>query len=190
MMLNNKQFSMYKFNARYTDSQCVRLFSPENMQLGYSCRALMQSYEKLFKLPYWDQDGKLLTEYKKGATIGYGHLITSPGEFEKYRNGITEAQAEILFNDNLYEPIHAVRYHIKEKLTQNEFDGLVMFAFNIGVNAFKKSTVLKIINGEISANLKNAWRSFKYSQGRINHGLINRRDAEMNVFFNGIYFKK
>lgn len=189
-MLNNKEFLMYKFNARYTDSQCVRLFSPETMQPSYSCRTLIQAYERLFKLPYWDQNGELITEYKKGATIGYGHLITSPGEFKKYKNGITQSQADILFNDNLYESIQTVRYNVKEKLTQNEFDGLVMFAFNIGVTAFKKSTALKIINGDISANLKNAWRSFKYSQGHISQGLINRRDAEMAVFFNGVYFKK
>jgi lysozyme len=65
-----------------------------------------------------------------------------------------------------------------------------MLAFNIGIYAFKISSILRIINGEFSGDLKEAWKSYKYTQGRISRGLINRRDAEINVFFNGVYFKK
>ncbi|MDY1038874.1 lysozyme [Lelliottia sp. CFBP8978] len=150
----------------------------------------MKSYEKLYKLPYWDQNGKLISEYKKGATIGYGHLISSEKEFAKYKKGITESQAVILFKNDIYSFIQTVRYEIKEKITQNEFDALVMLAFNIGIYAFKISSILRIINGEFSGDLKEAWKSYKYTQGRISRGLINRRDAEINVFFNGVYFKK
>lgn len=188
-MLRTEEFTLYKFNARYTKSQCVRLFTPETMQPSLSCRSLMKSYEKLFRMPYRDQNGKLITEYINGATIGYGHLIANKREFENYKDGITDTQANILFSKDIYEPVQAVRYNIKVKITQHEFDGLVMFAFNVGVSAFKKSSVLKIINNESSGNVKAAWYRFRYSQGTMSRGLINRRRAEMAVFFNGVYFK-
>lgn len=189
-MLLRDELLAYKFKARYTKSQCVALFNPENMRPSSRCMHLMKSYEKLCKFPYWDQNGKIISEYKNGATIGYGHLISGVKVFEKYKSGISESQADILFDDDIHEYVQTVRFFIKEKITQHEFDGLVMFAFNVGIYAFKKSTVVKIINGESSKNLRDAWLSFKFSQGRINRGLINRREAEMNVFFNGVYFKK
>ena len=46
---------------------------------------------------YYDQTGKYITVYKKGATIGWGHLIQSRAEFEKYKDGITEREAIRLF---------------------------------------------------------------------------------------------
>lgn len=64
-----------------------------------------------------------------------------------------------------------------------------MFAFNVGVSALKKSSVLKIINNESSGNVKGAWYRFRYSQGTMSRGLINRTRAEMAVFFNGVYLK-
>jgi GH24 family phage-related lysozyme (muramidase) len=141
-------------------------------------------------MPYWDQNSKLISEYIRGATIGYGHLIKNAAEFDKYKNGITDTMANVIFNDDLYNFIGAVRHQVREKLTQNEFDALVMFSFNIGVTGFTTSRVLKIINGSIIGDLRKAWQSYKYSHQRIMSGLMNRRDAEMNIFFNGVYFKK
>ena len=46
---------------------------------------------------YYDKTGKYITEYKEGATIGWGHLIQSRAEFEKYKDGITEREAIRLF---------------------------------------------------------------------------------------------
>ena len=43
--------------------------------------------------PYDDQTGDYITQYKKGATIGWGPLIKGRAEFEKYKNGITEQEA-------------------------------------------------------------------------------------------------
>ena len=42
---------------------------------------------------YDDQTGDYITQYKKGATIGWGPLIKGRAEFEKYKNGITEQEA-------------------------------------------------------------------------------------------------
>ncbi|MGV3345754.1 glycoside hydrolase family protein [Enterobacteriaceae bacterium LUAb1] len=71
----------------------------------------------------------------------------------------------------------------------NEFDALVMLAYNIGSGGFRQSTVLKIINGKSQKNLREAWGSFIYSRGTIVRGLINRRNSELDIFFKGVYIK-
>ncbi|MGJ9295466.1 hypothetical protein ACI2FZ_10100, partial [Campylobacter jejuni] len=48
---------------------------------------LLKNIEKLRLKPYNDQNGKEITSYVKGATIGYGHLI-GQNEWDLYKNGI------------------------------------------------------------------------------------------------------
>ncbi|ECG6088543.1 hypothetical protein E1818_10725 [Salmonella enterica subsp. enterica serovar Blukwa] len=77
---------------------------------------------------------------------------------------------------DLYRFIQAVKNNVIVDLTQNEFDALVILAFNTGVRGFTHSTVLSIINGNYTKDLRSAWYAFRYSQGR-----------EMKVFFDGVY---
>ena len=74
-------------------------------------------------------------------------------------------------------------------LTQNQFDALVIFVFNIGINSFKNSSVVKIINGEKTnyKGLEDAWKAWNKSQGRVMQGLNNRRNAEYKLYTQGIY---
>lgn len=58
-------------------------------------------------------------------------------------NGITEAKAEELFNQDI------LKYGcngLKVAVSQNVFDALVSFCYNIGVTGFAKSTLLKMFN--------------------------------------------
>jgi lysozyme len=79
-------------------------------------------------------------------TIGYGHLIKENEDFTE----ITEAQAEELLRQDLVIAENCINTALKEPLAQNEFDALVSLSFNIGINAFKKSTLLAMINNEKS----------------------------------------
>lgn len=108
---------------------------------------------------------------------------------KKYRNGINITTANSLFNDDIYQFIQVVKNKVIVDLTQNEFDALVILAFNIGVREFSQSTVLSIINGRYTHDLRSTWYAFRYSQGHVMKGLINRRSSEMKVFFHGIYIK-
>ena len=88
-----------------------------------------------------------------------------------------------------------MRNYVKVSLTQNEFDALVMLAFNIGTRdnlnhkGLYYSTALKVINGESPEDLDRAWMQFVYSRGVRMKGLVNRRKSELNVYHKGIYIK-
>ncbi|MDA8481403.1 lysozyme, partial [Citrobacter sp. Awk 4] len=184
-MLTLNEINTFRSNARYTRYQCIKLTPPKFMQPTSRCLKLMKSYEQLRSQPYDDQTGRSTSHYCPGATVGYGHLIKNRNEFETYRHGINEFTASLLFESDLYKYIQGVKMEVLVDLTQNEFDALVMMAFNIGKNAFKQSTILRIINGANTRNLRDAWNQFRYSQGRVMRGLINRRTCEMNIFLTG-----
>ncbi|WP_373996463.1 lysozyme [Campylobacter jejuni] len=140
---------------------------------------LLKNIEKLRLKPYNDQNGKEITSYVKGATIGYGHLI-GQNEWDLYKNGITLQEADKLFKSDLLPFENAVKNSINSSLAQNEFDDLVILCFNIGIDNFKNSFVAKIINAEKTGykTLKEAWMAWNKSQNKVMQGLINRRNAE------------
>ncbi len=162
------------------------------LSLGSKGINLLKSIEQLATKPYDDQTGKDITEWVEGATIGYGHLI-SKADWPKYKDGITDTQAITLLNSDLKPFVNSVKTKVTAKLTQNEFDALVILAFNIGVTAFQNSSALKLVNDPNAKTAYNslelAWKAWKKSQGVVNKGLINRRQAEWNIYSKGIYQK-
>nr|WP_251814070.1 hypothetical protein [Campylobacter jejuni] len=69
---------------------------------------LLKNIEKLRLKPYNDQNGKEITSYVKGTTIGYGHLI-GQNEWDLYKNGITLQEADKLFKSDLLPFENAVK---------------------------------------------------------------------------------
>ncbi|TNH41442.1 lysozyme [Photorhabdus luminescens subsp. sonorensis] len=153
---------------------------------------LLKEIEGLRLKPYDDQTGKNIDNWTKGATIGYGKLI-SRNEWDTYKNGITEDEAEQLFKDTLAPYEKAVNNGITKEIKQNEYDALVLFSYNIGIGGFEKSSVVKMINNENTKtgydSIDDAWKAWNKSQGKVNQGLINRREAELKIFNNGVYEK-
>ncbi|MDD3352145.1 glycoside hydrolase family protein [Zoogloea sp.] len=155
-------------------------------------RALLRSVETLALRPYDDQKSGMtrITAWVPGATIGYGHLIAR-SEWSRYRDGITAAQADALFDADLVPFEQAVRETIKVPLAANRFDALVILAFNIGVSAFARSSVARLVNDPAASssyrNLEAAWKSWNKSQGKVMLGLERRRQCEWNVYTKGVY---
>lgn len=120
----------------------------------------------------------------RGATIGYGHLI-KPGE--DFKNGITENVATNLLRADIAVAQRAVQKNIMVRLTQNQFDALVIFAYNIGTKNFANSTVVRYINNpnyhsSIYPDLESAWRAWNRVNGAVSIGLIKRRQREIDLF--------
>lgn len=112
-------------------------------------------------------------------TIGYGH--TGPDVKPGMR--ITEKEADNLLSKRLareFEP--GVNSAIRGDVNQNEFDALVSLAYNIGVSALKKSTVIKRLNKGDIMGAADAILWWNKAGGRVLNGLVRRRAAERALF--------
>jgi lysozyme len=112
-------------------------------------------------------------------TIGYGHVIK---EDEQFSILTQEDATELLLADlKIYEL--AVVSLINTHLTQSEFDALVSFCFNLGVGALQRSTLRQKINRNEHEDVENEFLRWVYVKGQISKGLINRRKAEVGLYF-------
>ena len=111
-------------------------------------------------------------------TIGYGHVV-KPGE----RFGmLTEAQATELLRADAEIAAHSVKRFISAPLTQNQFDVLVSFTFNLGGGALETSTLRSLINDGRFDAVPRELNRWVFSKGQRLPGLIARRAAEGQLF--------
>ncbi len=114
-------------------------------------------------------------------TIGYGHYGPDviPG------TTITETEAERLLAEDLADTERAVSNSTAGwNLKQCQFDALVSLAFNVGVNAFRNSTLLKLVKqGACEADIRAEFGKWCHSGGRVLKGLQRRRQAEADMYF-------
>lgn len=122
-------------------------------------------------------------------TIGYGHLLTSDDKASgRYSDGITETSGTDILKRDVEFAENAVTALVKVPLSQNQFDALVDFTFNLGKGALASSSLLKKLNaGDYkivpSELLKwNKVRNPKTKQLEINSGLTKRRQREADLW--------
>lgn len=109
-------------------------------------------------------------------TIGYGHVIL-PGDPEK----VTKQEALELLKKDLQSREGQLN-KLGLNLTQNQFDALISFIYNVGFGRFLKSTMLKLLrqgNYELAAN---EFDRYVYSGSKILKGLVIRRSKEKSLF--------
>ena len=131
-------------------------------------------------------EGYSATVYNDAAgnpTIGYGHLIR-PGE--DFSNGITEAEATQLLAQDVQTAVNAVNNRLNVQVSQNEFDALVDFTYNLGERNLGRSTLLSNINSDNDVTLNN-FTDWNRAGGVVIRGLIIRRTDEYNLYTYGNY---
>lgn len=112
------------------------------------------------------------------ATIGWGHA-----KGVKAGMVIDLAEAERLLADDIAIAERCVNCDA-ENLNQNQFDALVSFVFNVGVSAYRSSTLrCMVINKPDSPVIAKEFDRWKYSNGRVLPGLVRRRRAECELYF-------
>lgn len=126
-------------------------------------------------------EGLSLTAYKDIVgvwTIGYGHTKTA---VEGMR--ITAAGAEFLLRADLEWVEGVISNNVKVPLKQNEYDALASLIYNIGGPAFKRSTLLRLLNnGADKVDVANEFLRWNKAGGKVVKGLTNRRERERQLF--------
>lgn len=128
-------------------------------------------------------EGLKLKAYKCSAgvwTIGYGHT----GEDVKEGKEITAEEAKKLLAADLKRFENSVNRSVKKPINQNQFDSLVSISLNIGVSAFERSTLLKVVNEDPNQEkIEAEFLKWKLAKGKVVQGLLNRRKQEVINYF-------
>lgn len=180
---DSKGIPVYEKVGDLQDLALPAAYTTSNSGLAFVKKT--ESYKPNF---YQDPPGS--TTY----SIGYGHKLSSEefnGRYVMINNekvlinkGITSTEAEELFKQDIKtRGEDVVKRHITQKLTQSQFDALVSFAYNTGDGGFKNKNgsdtgVKKNINSGNYESLPASFMSFIHSNGKVNKGLINRRQKE------------
>jgi lysozyme len=95
---------------------------------------------------------------------------------------ITQKQAEQMLLDRLVPYEQAVQDACTVTPTQAQFDACVCLAWNIGIGAFQKSSVLKFHNQGKFKEAANAFGLWNKAGGKVVAGLVRRRSAESALY--------
>ena len=118
----------------------------------------------------------------KKATIGYGNTFWEDGTPIKLGEQISKERAETLLKHVVDNFSVAVEVDIKIEVTQNQFDAMVSLAYNIGLGAFKNSTLLRQLNRGNFVGASQEFLRWDKSNGKPLLGLTRRREREKLLF--------
>ncbi len=134
-----------------------------------------------------DSEGLRLKAYQCSAntwTIGWGTTMYPGFVAVGAGDEITKQQAEEYFDHDVEKFERAVGTRIKSAITQRMFDALVSFSYNIGANAFKKSTLaLKVDRDPNDPEILAEFKKWDKVDGKPNKGLAARRKKEAEFYF-------
>lgn len=127
-------------------------------------------------------------------TVGWGRALRHPDTKEFLRGlehrelayqlypSVTIEQAEQWLREDIEEFETHVRRYVTVPLSDNQLGALVSFVYNIGQNAFARSTLLRKLNSGDYLGAANEFSRWNKANGKILNGLIKRRAAERELF--------
>ena len=132
--------------------------------------AFIKQQEGIRLQAYYDSVGVL--------TIGAGHTgnDVTPGLL------IDEAEVDRLLHADLETAEKCLNNLVKVTLTQNEFDALCSFVFNLGCASLRNSTLLRKLNAGDDLGAAEEFQKWNHAGGKVLAGLTKRRAAEADLF--------
>lgn len=131
-------------------------------------------------------------------TVGYGRALQNESKtrflvgdkdkaeaLKQYPN-LTEKAAEIMLAEDLEKFEAGVNKLVKKPLNQNQRGALVSFAYNVGIQAFKDSTLLALLNAGDYKNAADQLLRWNKAGGKVLKGLTLRREAERELFLTAV----
>jgi len=151
------------------------------MNPSNSCNKLIQQFEGCAKK---GADGRFAAYPDPGSggdpwTIGWGS--TGPD----IKKGVvwTQAQCDERFNQHVAEFAQRVSAALGgAKTTQNQFDAMVSFAYNLGVANLQSSTLLRKHKAGDYAGAAAEFAKWNKAAGKVLPGLTRRRAAEAALY--------
>lgn len=131
-----------------------------------------------------DQEGFKAKAYRDGGgvwTIGYGTTFVD-GKPVQEGMTCTESEAVVWLAQDTASVQTTLNQSVRMPLRQNQFDALVSLVYNIGEEAFRKSTLLRLLNmGDYMGAYAQISRWDK-DNGKVVLGLTKRRMREQSLF--------
>ena len=114
-------------------------------------------------------------------TIGYGTIQI---DGQPVREGMTISREQALQYaqqevNKLTRQIHTI---VAVPLNDNQLNALVDFAYNLGFNALKTSTLIRKLNAGDYNGAADQFDRWVYAGGKVLPGLVKRREAEKQLF--------
>jgi lysozyme len=149
------------------------------MKPSQGCYDLIKSFEGCELSAYVDPGTGGLP-----ITIGWGSTLDQNGKPFKLGDKISQYGADFLLEREVNEKALGVSKLLSKKIvTQNQFDSLVCFSYNVGIGALGKSTLLKkLLISTNDPTIKDEFLKWNKGGGKILSGLTKRREAEWNLF--------
>ncbi len=122
------------------------------------------------------------------CTIGFGTLVhkgpINGSEPDEYRRGISRERAFELLRqacDRFEKSVNSIGV----PLTQNQFDALVSFTYNLGAGWTRQSGLVTALRGQRYADVPSEMMKWNKAGGKVLPGLTNRRAKESALFSGG-----
>ena len=132
---------------------------------------LIRLFESFSAMPYICAGGY--------QTLGFGHVVR-PGE--AFDLPLSLESGEKLLLANVSKTERAISRLIRVPLSQNQWDALTSWTFNLGGGALQASTLRQVINRGDLDEAPDQIRRWVYAGGRKLRGLVKRREIEARLF--------
>lgn len=149
------------------------------MKITNEGKELIKYYEGLALKAYFDVTG---------YAIGYGQHTYSDGKTVQASHKITKDFANAEFDKYIAKWEKDVAKYITSNLSDNQFSAVVSYAYNRGLGAFSKSTLLKMINQNPNdSRIKDQFVIEWGTSTKYKTTLIKRRKAEAEFYSKGTF---
>lgn len=136
---------------------------------------IIKNFESFSAKPYSDQGGVL--------TIGYGFTKADLPEINPSMTMSREEADQILKRIIIQKYAPAVGRVVSGfNISDKQFASLISFAYNVGINGFINSKVVKYIKNRDFHRAAQSLQSWVYVKGKKSKGLVNRRNIEKKHF--------
>lgn len=154
------------------------VLDPSDMKVSKRGIALMHEFEGYRSTTYPDP-----APGNNGLPVTGGYGTTRDENGKPFKLGVTKSKGywDDLFERDLNEFSKGVE-KVADKVTQNQFDALVSFAYNLGLGNLNSSTLLRKHKAGDYAGAANEFKRWNKAGGKVLAGLTRRREAEARLY--------